>query len=229
MTTGCSTPSESGRPRVPILPHANRRSGDATLSGLPETGPGIAAAPARDVRPGGLRHARAGGFVWGLSRAPTLTDVRQLCAAGRFPADRVETELVRHGLRRMAGDRMHRIPASETGSLPCIPADAGRVSAEVSMRGAAPRTEHSAKTVLKNAAGKFVRGRANARIRPAWRPNRILARDGNERYGSTLSRDPAHGERNACKPSVSALNGISVAPIEKLVVFVVTPGVRISA
>lgn len=228
MTTGCSTPSESGRPRVPILPHANRHSGDATLSGLPETVPGIAAAPARDVRPGGLRHARAGGFVWGLSRAPTLTDVRQLCAAGRFPADRVETELVPHGLRRMTGDRMHRIPASETGTLPCIPADAGRVSAEVSMRGAAPRTEQSAKTVLKNAAGKFVRG---AQMRGSGRPGGRtgFSRDGNERYGSTLSRDPAHGERNACKPSVSALNGISVAPIEKLVVFVVTPGVRISA
>ncbi len=45
----------------------------------------------------------------------------------------------------------------------------------------------------------------------------------------TLPRDPPHGDRNACNPSVSALNGISAVPIEKLVVFVGTPGVRISA
>lgn len=39
----------------------------------------------------------------------------------------------------------------------------------------------------------------------------------------------AHGDRNACKPSVSALNGISDVPIEKLVAFVDAPGLRISA
>lgn len=39
----------------------------------------------------------------------------------------------------------------------------------------------------------------------------------------------AHGDLNACNPSVSALNGISDAPIEKLVAFVGTPGLRISA
>lgn len=36
-------------------------------------------------------------------------------------------------------------------------------------------------------------------------------------------------ERNACNPSVSGLNGVSAAPIEKLVAFAVAPGVCISA
>lgn len=36
-------------------------------------------------------------------------------------------------------------------------------------------------------------------------------------------------ERNACNPRVSGLNGISAAPIEKLVAFAVAPGVCISA
>lgn len=36
-------------------------------------------------------------------------------------------------------------------------------------------------------------------------------------------------DRNACNPSVSGLNGTSDAPIEKLVAFDGTPGLRISA
>lgn len=41
--------------------------------------------------------------------------------------------------------------------------------------------------------------------------------------------DPFQGDRNACNPSVSALNGISAAPSEKLVAFAVAPGECISA
>ena len=39
----------------------------------------------------------------------------------------------------------------------------------------------------------------------------------------------AHGDRSACNPSVSALNGISDDRIEKLVAFAGAPGLRISA
>lgn len=44
-----------------------------------------------------------------------------------------------------------------------------------------------------------------------------------------LPADPFQGDRNACNPSVSALNGISAAPSEKLVAFAVAPGECISA
>lgn len=43
------------------------------------------------------------------------------------------------------------------------------------------------------------------------------------------SDDRIQGDRNACNPSVSALNGISAAPSEKLVAFAVAPGECISA
>jgi hypothetical protein len=43
------------------------------------------------------------------------------------------------------------------------------------------------------------------------------------------SDDGHQGERNACNPSASALNGISAAPIEKLVAFALAPGICINA
>lgn len=69
--------------------------------------------------------------------------------------------------------------------------------------------------------------RANANVRPASRPDRIIPRL--QRVVRTLARRDAHRDLNACNPSVSALNGISAAPIEKLVAFVGTPEFRISA
>jgi len=109
------------------------------------------------------------------------------------------------------------------------PDDAGWISAEVSVHDSTPGKGLSAKTLL-NASGKFVPGRINETIRPALRPDRIVVRPTPGRLPrQALPRARHHGDRNACSPSVSALNGISAAPIEKLVVFVVTPGVRISA
>lgn len=69
--------------------------------------------------------------------------------------------------------------------------------------------------------------RANANVRPASRPDRIIPRL--QRAVQTLARRDAHRDLNACNPSVSALNGISAVPIEKLVTFEGTPGLRISA
>lgn len=66
-----------------------------------------------------------------------------------------------------------------------------------------------------------------ANVRPASRPDRIVPRL--QRVVRTLARRDAHRDLNACNPSVSALNGISAAPIEKLVAFVGTPEFRISA
>ncbi len=55
-----------------------------------------------------------------------------------------------------------------------------------------------------------------------------IERRASRSHGMRVPRH-AHGDLNACNPSVSALNGISDAPIEKLVAFVGAPGLRISA